>query len=174
MRTGARAMTTSRKPGPSARKAARSAKSRSANDTPAPDQEGKRGRPAKLTPDDETLRKIENLAKIQCTEDEAAAILGVDQSTLSRFLHKHKRAMDVWMLGIRTGKASLRRMQFKAAEDGNVTMLIWLGKQVLGQKDQHHVVGDHKHELRTKAASVRADLSRRLARLAGGPNAAAA
>ena len=136
--------------------------------------EAKRGRPPKLQPDDETLRKIENLAKIQCTEDEAAAVLGVDQSTFNRFLHKHKKAMDVWMLGVRMGKASLRRMQFKAAEDGNVTMLIWLGKQVLGQKDQHHVVGDHKHELRSKAETLRRDMARRLARLAGGLNAAAA
>ena len=120
------------------------------------------------------MRKIENLAKIQCTEDEAAAILGVDQSTLNRFLHKHKKAMDAWMFGVRTGKASLRRMQFKAAEDGNVTMLIWLGKQFLGQKDQHHVVGEHKHELRSKAASLRSEMARRLARLAGGPSAATA
>jgi hypothetical protein len=26
-------------------------------------------------------------------------------------------------------------MQFKSAEGGNVTMQIWLGKQLLGQKD---------------------------------------
>jgi hypothetical protein len=103
--------------------------------------------------DEETLRKIENLAKIQCTEDEAAAILGVDQATFNRFLHKHKKAMELWELGARTGKASLRRMQFKAAEDGNVTMLIWLGKQFLGQKDQQHVVGDHKHDHKHRAVS---------------------
>jgi hypothetical protein len=165
-------MTTSKKPGSPSGKAARPAEKRLAARQPA--AESKRGRPSKLALDDETLRKIENLAKIQCTEDEAAAILGVDQSTLSRFLHKHKKAMEVWMLGIRTGTASLRRMQFKAAEDGNVTMLIWLGKQFLGQKDQHHVVGDHKLELRSRAASVRGEMERKLARLAGGPNAAAA
>ena len=44
-------------------------------------------------------------------------------------------------------------MQFKAAEDGNVTMLIWLGKQFLGQKDQQHVVGDHKHDHKHRAVS---------------------
>jgi hypothetical protein len=31
---------------------------------------------------------------------------------------------------------SLRRAQFKAAKEGNVTMLIWLGKQRLGQKNE--------------------------------------
>lgn len=34
------------------------------------------------------------------------------------------------------GKASLRRMQWKSAEDGNTTMLIWLGKNILGQTDK--------------------------------------
>ena len=31
---------------------------------------------------------------------------------------------------------SLRRMQFEKAQTGNTTMLIWLGKQMLGQKDK--------------------------------------
>lgn len=37
--------------------------------------------------------------------------------------------------GRELAKCSLRRMQFKSAEAGNVTMQIWLGKQLLGQKD---------------------------------------
>ncbi len=31
---------------------------------------------------------------------------------------------------------SLRRKQWRAAEEGNTTMLVWLGKQYLGQKDK--------------------------------------
>ena len=34
------------------------------------------------------------------------------------------------------GKMSLRRMQWQAAENGNSTMLVFLGKQYLGQKDK--------------------------------------
>jgi hypothetical protein len=34
---------------------------------------------------------------------------------------------------------SLRRAQWKSAEGGNVTMQIWLGKQWLGQKEQHEI-----------------------------------
>ena len=34
-----------------------------------------------------------------------------------------------------TGKISLRRSQFQAAAAGNVSMLIWLGKQYLEQKE---------------------------------------
>ena len=33
------------------------------------------------------------------------------------------------------GLLSLRRAQIRAALDGNPTMLIWLGKQMLGQKE---------------------------------------
>lgn len=36
------------------------------------------------------------------------------------------------------GKISLRRTQFRMAET-NVSMAIWLGKQILGQKDQQEV-----------------------------------
>ena len=34
------------------------------------------------------------------------------------------------------GKTSLRRHQFELAKKGNATMLIWLGKQYLGQTDR--------------------------------------
>ena len=36
----------------------------------------------------------------------------------------------------------LRKKQFEMAMDGNVQMLIWLGKQYLGQKDKPEVVTD--------------------------------
>lgn len=41
-------------------------------------------------------------------------------------------------------KKSLRRWQLEAAEKGNPTMLIWLGKQVLKQSDQQQVVVEQK------------------------------
>jgi len=39
------------------------------------------------------------------------------------------------------GKQSLRRKQFEAAIKGNVTMMIWLGKQNLGQSDKQELTG---------------------------------
>ena len=47
-------------------------------------------------------------------------------------------------------KASLRRMQYKAAEGGNVTAQIWLGKQILGQKDKL----EHSGEVAVKRVVV--------------------
>jgi hypothetical protein len=42
---------------------------------------------------------------------------------------------------------SLRRMQWQAAENGNPTMLVWLGKQYLNQKDkaEQTISGEHVH-----------------------------
>lgn len=78
------------------------------------------------------MKLVEGLAHIHCTEAEIASILGVSEKTLrSRpgFLPAYRKARE-------GGKMSLRREQFKKAEAGNTTMLIWLGKQHLGQSDQ--------------------------------------
>ncbi len=94
----------------------------------APGELKKRGRP-KIQIDYE---KAEKLAHILCTQSEIASILGVSLTVLEHdpeFQRIHKKGME-------SGHASLRRMQYKAAEAGNPTMLIWLGKQHLGQRDK--------------------------------------
>jgi len=89
----------------------------------------------------------ESLAKIQCTQDEIAEVIGVSTRTLQRdkeFCRVYKKGMD-------QGKMSLRRLQYKAAENGNVTMLIWLGKQYLGQSDKIQMedgYDEHADEIR--------------------------
>jgi hypothetical protein len=40
------------------------------------------------------------------------------------------------------GKVSLRRAQFSAALAGNKTMLVWLGKQWLDQRDHIHLLSE--------------------------------
>lgn len=78
---------------------------------------------------DET--QVENLAAIGCTVSEIAVFMGCSKRTLeTRFcalIEKGRERM----------KISLKRVQYqKAVNDGNVTMLIWLGKQYLGQTDK--------------------------------------
>lgn len=94
------------------------------------------GRPNKLKPDEETLKQISGLARIQCTQREAAAVLGVHVDTFRAFLNQHEKAMEAWEDGPAVGKASLRREQYKTAQNGNATMQIWLGKQWLEQTDK--------------------------------------
>jgi hypothetical protein len=73
---------------------------------------------------------LEDLASIGCTTPEMATILGVSEDTLERrfagIIEKGRADLDM----------SLRRQQVSVARTGNVTMLIWLGKQRLGQSDK--------------------------------------
>lgn len=77
---------------------------------------------------DET--KLYELAKIGCTNEEMAAMLDCHKDTLTR------NYADLIEKGRQDMTGSLRRMQYKAAQDGNVTMQIWLGKQLLGQTEK--------------------------------------
>jgi hypothetical protein len=89
---------------------------------------------------------VDNLCKIQCTGEEIASVLDIDYDTLNAAIKRDKGIgfSDYFKRKRGSGKASLRRRQWKAAiEEGNTTMLIWLGKQYLGQvdKQEHEVSG---------------------------------
>jgi len=100
------------------------------------------GRP-KIKLDYELIKK---LATIQCTQEEIASVVGVHRSTLLR----NKEFCDIYKKGQEEGKMSLRRLQWKAANVGNTTMLVWLGKQYLGQKDKSELSGDSNQPLVVK------------------------
>ena len=78
---------------------------------------------------------IGRLASIQCTQAEVASVLGVSLSKLD----KDEEFKRIFFEKKEGGRASLRRQQWKLAESGNPTMLIWLGKQYLGQSDKKDV-----------------------------------
>ncbi len=80
--------------------------------------------------------KIEQLASYGCTNREISAFFDCSQTTLTR------NYGDFLTKGREKGKIRLRQMQWKSAENGNVTMQIWLGKQVLGQSEQPMVMED--------------------------------
>lgn len=93
------------------------------------------GRPYAMECTEETLKQITGLARMQCTQREAAAVLGVHPDTFGRFLRREEKARAAWDDGLEVGKVSLRRYQYKMAEN-NPTMAIWLGKQWLEQTDK--------------------------------------
>jgi hypothetical protein len=97
----------------------------------------KGGRPPKLTPDAKTLGTIETCGRFYATVEEIAGALNVSKSTMSRFFDAHPEALEARERGEALGSISLRRAQMKAAvEKLNPTMLIWMGKQHLGQTDK--------------------------------------
>jgi len=94
-----------------------------------------KGGPPKTVIDYETL---DSLCAIHCTGEEIAAILGIDYDTLNRRLNEegHGGFTDYFKRKSADGKKSLRRRQMDSALDGNVPMMIWMGKQVLGQSEK--------------------------------------
>ena len=83
------------------------------------------GRP-KIEIDEELLYK---LATIHCTMREMVDIMGVSEDTLKR------NFAGIIDKGKAEGKMRLRRKQIEVAMQGQPTMLIWLGKQMLGQSE---------------------------------------
>ena len=81
---------------------------------------------------------FEGLCEIQCTLEEIAGVLRVSEDTVERWCQRtyELRFTDTYKKFSAHGKTSLRRHQFEVAAKGNATMLIWLGKQYLGQSDR--------------------------------------
>ena len=75
-------------------------------------------------------KQVELLAGCGCTVEEIAAKLDCTRETI------YARFSDSLKKGRAVGKSSLRGKQFEMAMRGNVPMLIWLGKQMLNQRDQ--------------------------------------
>lgn len=73
--------------------------------------------------------EVFKLAQIGCKTNEIADWFGVSRDTIER---KFAAELTKGRLLVRQ---SLRRWQLEAAKKGNVAMLIWLGKQMLGQTD---------------------------------------
>ena len=84
---------------------------------------------------------IEEIARYHLTEEEVAAVLGVSADTL-KSIDNRATFSECKIKGEAYGKASLKRWQFERAKKGSDKMLIWLGKQYLGQKDKLDVAAD--------------------------------
>jgi len=98
------------------------------------------GRPLKVI----DWEQVEKLCEMQCTGEEVGAFIGLDYKTLERAIRREFKQgfVEYYKKHSGTGKTSLRRMQWLSAQGGNVTMLIWLGKQWLGQKDKTDISSD--------------------------------
>ena len=98
----------------------------------------KSGRRPKPLPEDQ----VGQMALEGASNREIAAILGVDDKTIAnRFsaLLNKKRAER---------RTNIRRKQYEMAVRGNVSMLIWLGKQELEQREPKQ---EHEHSGEVKA-----------------------
>jgi len=84
------------------------------------------------------LKVVEGLGSIGATAAEMAQILPASQSTIEhRLADRTSEEYRAYARGRARLNTSLRRKQVEVAMSGNVTMLIWLGKQLLFQQDRH-------------------------------------
>jgi hypothetical protein len=74
-------------------------------------------------------KEVEKLASIGMKNSEIAEYLDIDDSTLG---YNFKQEL---IKGRHNLKVSLRKAQISLALSGNATMLVWLGKNILGQSD---------------------------------------
>jgi DNA-binding CsgD family transcriptional regulator len=83
------------------------------------------GRKKVIVPPDE----VEHLASLGCTDKEIADYFDVSESTMrynfSVYLTKGRHQL----------RTTLRQAQLRHAINGNAALLIWLGKNILGQSD---------------------------------------
>lgn len=93
--------------------------------------------------------RISRLAQINLTQEHIADIEGISVRTLLRdpiFCQTYKRAKT-------RGAGTLLQKQWEVAMEGNTTMLIWLGKQYLGQRDKQEL--EHSGEIKaTKSINL--------------------
>lgn len=99
------------------------------------------GRPRVLHLNETTLKTLEGLGRISCTHKEVAGVLRVSERTLDAFYAEHPIAKSTFEEAREQGKMSVRRKQLALALAGDKTMLIWLGKQLLDQKDRSELTG---------------------------------
>lgn len=104
--------------------------------------------------------QVEQLAAIFCTVEEMAAVLGCSKDTLERrFAAPIER-------GRAKGRSSIRRAQYKVAiTKENTSMLIWLGKQYLAQKEK--LDEDHPDEIEKVGENVKDDKDKIIATARG-------
>ena len=88
------------------------------------------GRPKKYNLD---TKQIEQLASFGCTNTEIASFFDVGEHII------RKSYAENIAKGRDSGKIRLRQYQWASAKKGNVAMLIWLGKQMLGQTDKQEI-----------------------------------
>ena len=95
------------------------------------------GRPNKIIDQEQ----FEKLCVLQCTIEEFCCYFDCDDKTLTDWCKRtyNMSFSEIFKIKKGSGKISLRRKQFEVALAGNTTMLIWLGKNMLGQAEKSEV-----------------------------------
>jgi hypothetical protein len=85
---------------------------------------------------------FESACACWCTEEEICAKFNTDDMTLNRWCKETYGVgfSEIYKQKMLSGVSAIRSKQLQVALSGNVTMLIWLGKQKLGQTEKQEQV----------------------------------
>ena len=120
------------------------------------------------------LAELEKLCALQCTQADLAGWFGVHLHTIENrvkddtlLAHEGEEMTfhEIMERGYARGRVSLRRRQMENADNGNATMQIWLGKNILGQRDNIEVTGNAAGPIETKDVSAREQVEHGIARV---------
>lgn len=106
--------------------------------------------------------QFEKLCGLQCTKDEVCYFFDLTDKTLERWCKDTygEGFSDVFRKKREVGKISLRRAQYETALKGNASLLIWLGKQYLGQSENVVVGIDKPREDDALTAALKEEAKR--------------
>ena len=91
--------------------------------------------------------QVELFGSLLATQEEMASWFDVCLSTIEKYMTQKDpenvtEFLRVYKKAAAKATTSLRRVQMSRALKGDNTLLIWLGKQVLGQKDKSDITSD--------------------------------
>lgn len=118
---------------------------------------GGRGRPKKEI----DKEQFEKLCEFQCLEAEICEFFDVTPKTLTAWCRRTygMRFSEVFQIKRKSGMIGLRRAQYQTAiEDRNPTLLIWLGKQWLGQTEKPSSADAQEPEISDEIEALLAEL----------------
>lgn len=112
------------------------------------------------------LETVRQLAALQATHDEMAAVLGIRPAAFKRKFQRSRTLRETIETGRQQGQLKLRQIQIRIAQDGNAAMAQWLGKIVLGQRDPQGAGSGSTSELpELNASDIREQFVKRLVAL---------
>lgn len=97
--------------------------------------------------------EFDKLCELQCTLNEIASWFECSPDTIERAVKREYKTnfAEYYSQKAEKGKISLRRKQWQVALSGDKTMLIWLGKQYLDQRERasHELSGPNGKPIET-------------------------
>ncbi len=111
------------------------------------------GQPEIITDTPENRERLKRYGSVHTTLEEVAIFFGVHYKTIENVFKRYPELKAAYELGKAEFKQTLRRAQVELAiEQKNPQMLIWLGKSVLGQRDDIVINVDAQYVVGIKAA----------------------